>query len=91
MKWTLLILLVSLSLHAHADIEVKTSQQRENTYGDPDKDKKKSCESFNEFQKSYEKLMGEGDLALGEEKSARLALRISRGCNGASTRFFQAY
>lgn len=76
---------------AHAGVEVKTPQERENTYLPPEKEKPKPCESFKEFQTTYEGLLADGDLSLGEERSARLALQISRGCNGSSARFFKAY
>ncbi|MBC7370413.1 MAG: hypothetical protein H7326_02545, partial [Bdellovibrionaceae bacterium] len=80
--------------------EVKSAQEREGIYGAPlsaitlmaaDKERARPCESFTEFQQSYEKLLADGDLALGEERAARLALKISRGCNGASARYFKAY
>jgi hypothetical protein len=81
-----------------ASAEVKSPQERENTYapspGSPvavSEDKAKPCESFKEFQLTYEKLLSEGDLALNEERAARLALKVSRGCNGASARYFKAY
>lgn len=77
--------------HAQDDDSVKTPQERETTYADPEKEKNKPCESFKEFQSAYEALLKDGDLSLGEEKAARLALQISRGCNGSSARFFKAY
>lgn len=76
---------------AKALIEIRSPQERESTYLDPEKEKTKPCESFKEFQSAYEGLLKDGDLALGEEKSARLALQISKGCNGSSARFFKAY
>ncbi|MGZ3748311.1 MAG: hypothetical protein ACXWRE_13100 [Pseudobdellovibrionaceae bacterium] len=76
---------------ARAEIEVKSPQERENTYLPPEKEKPKPCESFKEFQKAYESLLSDSDLALGEEKAARLALRISGGCNGSAQRFSKAY
>jgi hypothetical protein len=81
--------------------EVKTPQERENTYADGAvlmgltaakvAEKAKPCESFKEFQTAYESLLKDGDLALGEEKAARLSLKISKGCNGSTNRFFKAY
>ena len=85
---------------AAAAAEVKSPQEREGVYGAPlsavlelkaKNEREKPCESFNEFQQSYEKLLADGDLALGEERAARLALKISRGCNGSSARYFKSY
>lgn len=75
-------------------IEVKSPHERENTYKASILEEKaiaKPCESFNEFKATYEKLLSEGDLSLNEQTAARLALRVSRGCDGASNRFFKAY
>ncbi|MBS1970879.1 MAG: hypothetical protein JSU04_11255 [Bdellovibrionales bacterium] len=93
--------LISLLFLLRTHAEVKTPQERENTYPDgpiaqaqaaaKEAEKSKPCESFKEFQSAYEALMKDEDLSLGEEKSARLALRISKGCNGSSARFFKAY
>ncbi len=76
---------------AYAEVMLKSPQERENTYAQPEKEKLKPCESFKEFQSAYESLLRDGDLALGEEKSARLALKISQGCNGSAQRFIKAY
>lgn len=54
-------------------------------------EKIKTCESFKEFQSAYETLLMDTDLSLGEERAARLALQISRGCNGSAARFQKAY
>lgn len=83
-------------LSAQAAVEVKSAQERENTYSPPllpqeEKTAPKTCDSFSEFKEAYEVLVKDADLALGEEKAARLALRISRGCNGSAKRFFKAY
>jgi hypothetical protein len=82
-------------------VEVKSPQERENTYTIGPNivgvdlltafNKTKACESFKEFQSAYEGLMKDSDLALGEEKAARLSLQISKGCNGSANRFFKAY
>lgn len=87
------VVLISLLLivNAHAGIEVKTPQQQENTYQQPEKEKPKPCESFKEFQTAYEGLLKDGDLALSEERAARVSLQISHGCNGSANRFFKAY
>jgi hypothetical protein len=95
------IYLISLLCVLHAAAEVKTPQERENTYPDgpiaqaqaaaKEAEKNKPCESFKEFQSAYEGLMKDSDLALGEEKAARLSLKISKGCNGSANRFFKAY
>jgi len=91
-SWSLVVLLGLYSAHAAAD--VKLSQERDSTYlitFDKEKEKEKPCESFKEFQTAYEGLIKDGDLALGEERAARLALKISHGCNGSANRFFKAY
>lgn len=97
------IYLISLLCVVRASAaEVKSPQERENTYTvGPNiigvdlltafSNKNKACESFKEFQTAYEGLMKDGDLALGEEKAARLSLQISKGCNGSANRFFKAY
>lgn len=95
-----LVYIISVFLVVRASADVKSPQERENTYAvGPNmvgvdllaNDKNKNCESFKEFQTAYETLMKDGDLALGEEKAARLALQISKGCNGSANRFFKAY
>lgn len=96
-----LVYLVSVILVMRASAEVKSPQERENTYPDgpiamsqaaaKEAEKRKPCESFKEFQSAYESLIKDGDLALGEEKAARLSLQISKGCNGSANRFFKAY
>jgi hypothetical protein len=92
MKGSLGILICTLiAASAQAEVVVKSPQERENTYAPLEKEKEKPCESFKEFQRAYESLLSEGDLALGEEKSARLALQISQGCNGSAQRFTKAY
>jgi hypothetical protein len=80
-----------ITASARADIEVKSPQERENTYDEPAKEKTKPCESFKEFQSAYEALLADSDLGLGEEKSARVALQISQGCNGSAQRFSKAF
>lgn len=94
----ILIVVGALAAAVPSRAEVKTAQERENTYTAPGApgvpavpEKPKPCESFKEFQAAYEALLKDGDLALGEEKAARLALRISRGCNGSALRFRKAY
>lgn len=87
-----LSLLSSMSaLPAHAEDEFKTPQQQENTYAPPAKEKPKPCDSFKEFRSAYESFRKDPDLALNEEKSARLALQISAGCTGSAARFTKAY
>ncbi|WP_413288361.1 hypothetical protein [Bdellovibrio sp. HCB337] len=89
------IALTFLTSSAQAGWEVKSAQERDGTYSIsvmPTEDKTpKPCDSFKEFKEAYEKILGDGELALNEEKAARLSLRISRGCNGAANRFFKAY
>lgn len=84
------VLILSSAL-AQAEVIVKTPQERENTYLQLEKDKAKPCESFSEFKSAYESLLKDADLALSEQKAARLALQISRGCNGSAQRFSKAY
>jgi hypothetical protein len=74
--------------------EVKTPQEQESTYGVAevlDPSRPKPCDSFKEFQTAYEALLKDKDLALNEEKSARLGLQISQGCTGSAERFRKAY
>ncbi|HEY8272228.1 MAG TPA: hypothetical protein VIG33_15160 [Pseudobdellovibrionaceae bacterium] len=73
---------------AQAETVLKSPQERENTYLPLPP---KPCESFKEFQRAYESLVSDNDLALGEEKAARLALQVSQGCNGSAQRFSKAY
>lgn len=97
----LALFLVFLAGHrafgAQVETTVKSAQERENTYSTtfvPPEQQEKGpthCDSFKEFKEAYELLLKDGDLALGEERAARLALRISRGCNGAAQRFFKSY
>lgn len=75
-------------------LDVKSPQDRETTYrgsGKNEAEPVKLCDSFEEFKTTYEKLLTDSDLALNEQKAARLALHVSRGCTGASARFFKAY
>lgn len=88
------IFLTMVSGFARAGMDVKSPQEREGTYGPSAaaaEPVKKLCESFKEFKEAYEKILGDGELALSEEKAARLSLQISRGCNGSAQRFFKAY
>jgi hypothetical protein len=93
------LLFLGFSFNAWAGIDVKSPQERESTYGSPEEraealelaKQAKPCESFKEFKEAYEILVKDIDLSLGEERAARLALQISRGCNGSTKRFFKAY
>jgi hypothetical protein len=86
------LILTSLTLSL-AQAEVKSPQEQEDTYGVgvPEAKRPKTCESFKEFQAAYEGFLKDTDLALNEEKAARLALQVSEGCNGSERRFRKAY
>lgn len=91
LRWNLLILGILIGGAKATAMEIKSAQERESTYSAPVPDKAKPCESFAEFQSAYEKLLADADLSLGEERAARLALKVSRGCNGSAARYFKAY
>jgi hypothetical protein len=94
-SFSVLVIVPSLSA-SQVFADVKTPQEQENTYEPVVHDgvvpeKPKACDSFKEFQTAYEAFLKDTDLALNEEKSARLALQISQGCLGSAARFRKAY